>query len=135
MNWMLPLETLPGWPEAPDVSAAHMLFLMFLGPLAFGAVIVLIAFTPALGRRFRGELHDDHAPEGEYVALEHEAKAQRAAIEPEVSHDAALEEQVPSRRGAGVQPVSAHAAADHAAATRVAEDEPAPARGATAVTP
>lgn len=78
MNWMLPLETLPGWPEAPDVSAAHMLFLLFLGPLAFGAVIVLIAFTPALGRRFRGELANDHAPAGEYRELEHEAKAQRA---------------------------------------------------------
>ncbi len=77
MNWMLPLETLPGWPEAPDVSATHMLFLMFLGPLAFGAVIVLIAFTPALGRRFRGELKDEREPAAEYAALENEAETQR----------------------------------------------------------
>ena len=81
MNWMLPLETLPGWPEAPDVSATHLLFRMFLGPLAFGAVIVLIAFTPALGRRFRGELTVDHAPAVEYAALENDAEAPRA-IEP-----------------------------------------------------
>lgn len=82
MNWMLPLETLPGWPEAPDVSAIHMVFLMFLGPLAFGAVIVLLGFTPALGRRFRGELSADHAPAGEYAELESDAVAQRA-IEPQ----------------------------------------------------
>ena len=82
MNWMLPLETLPGWPEAPDVSATHMLFLMFLGPLAFGAVIVLLAFTPALGRRFRGELTTDESPAGEYAALEDEAQTQRE-LEPQ----------------------------------------------------
>ena len=77
MNWMLPLETLPGWPEAPDVSITHMLFLLFVGPLAFGAVIALLAFTPALGRRFRGELTADQAPASEYAALENEADAQR----------------------------------------------------------
>ena len=77
MNWMLPLETLPGWPEAPDVSATHMVFLLFVGPLAFGAVIALIAFTPALGRRFRGELTVDHAPAKEYAAVEGDAEVQR----------------------------------------------------------
>ena len=77
MNWMLPLETLPGWPEAPDVSATHMLFLMFLGPFAFGAVIVLIAFTPALGRRFRGELTEKQDPAAEYAAVEDDAETQR----------------------------------------------------------
>ncbi len=82
MNWMLPLETLPGWPEAPDVSATHMLFLLFLGPLAVGAVITLLAFTPALGRRFRGELSADHAPAGEYAELESDAEARRA-LEPQ----------------------------------------------------
>ncbi len=85
MNWLLPLETLPGWPEAPDVSATHMLFLLFLGPAAFGAVIVLIAFTPALGRRFRGELTSDQTPSAEYAALEGDASAQRA-MEPEARH-------------------------------------------------
>ncbi len=82
MNWMLPLETLPGWPEAPDVSVMHMMFLLFIGPTAFGLVIVLIAFTPALGRRFRGELTADEAPTSEHAALDNDAEAQRA-IEPQ----------------------------------------------------
>ncbi|MGO1385559.1 MAG: hypothetical protein ACTHWA_06315 [Arachnia sp.] len=82
MNWMLPLETLPGWPEAPDVSATHMLFLTFLGPFAFGAVIVLIAFIPALSRRFRGEVVGEQARAGEYAALENDEVATRA-IEPQ----------------------------------------------------
>ena len=77
MNWLLPLETLPGWPEAPDVSVAHMLWLMFLGPLAVGAVITLLAFTPALGRRFRGELTADEAPSVEHAALESDTRTQR----------------------------------------------------------
>ena len=85
MNWLLPLETLPGWPEAPDVSAAHMLWLMFLGPLAFGAVIVLVAFTPALGRRFRGELTADESPAAEYTALDSDARTQRE-LEPKARH-------------------------------------------------
>lgn len=81
MNWMLPLETLPGWPEAPDVSSTHMLLLMFIGPIVFAAVVSLLVFTPALGRRFRGELASDHAPGGGYVELEDDARAQRA-LEP-----------------------------------------------------
>lgn len=81
MNWMLPLETLPGWPEAPDVSTTHMLLLMFGAPIAVGAVIALLAFTPALGRRFRGELNTDHFPVDEYAELEDETQAQRA-LEP-----------------------------------------------------
>ncbi len=85
MNWMLPLETLPGWPEAPDVSVTHMLFLLFVGPLAFGAVIALIAFTPALSRRFRGELTADQTPAAEYAALEGDAESQRA-IESQARH-------------------------------------------------
>ena len=98
MNWLLPLETLPGWPEAPDVSAAHMLWLLFLGPLAVGAAIALIAFTPALGRRFRGELTEDHAPAGEYTGLEHEAEAQRA-LEPQVGRSETEGDDPPARRG------------------------------------
>lgn len=78
MNWMLPLETLPGWPEAPDVSSTHMLLLMFVAPIAVGVVIALLVFTPALGRRFRGELNTDHLPAGEYTELEDQAAAQRA---------------------------------------------------------
>ncbi len=81
MNWMLPLETLPGWPEAPDVSSTHMLLLLFIGPIVAGAVISLLVFTPALGRRFRGELAADHVPGVEYTELEDEARTQRA-LEP-----------------------------------------------------
>lgn len=81
MNWFLPLETLPGWPEAPAVSSTHMLLLLFIGPIVAGAVISLLVFTPALGRRFRGELAADHAPGVEYSELEDDARSHRA-LEP-----------------------------------------------------
>ena len=81
MNWLLPLETLPGWPEAPAVSATHMLFLMLIAPLAIGVIIAVVSFTPALGRRFRRELTFDEAPGTEHVALEGTATA-HPAIEP-----------------------------------------------------
>ncbi|MGV8846160.1 hypothetical protein [Tessaracoccus sp.] len=81
MNWMLPLETLPGWPEAPAVSTPHMLMLMIGAPLAVGVIVALLAFTPALGRRFRGELAMDHSPAQVYAEVEGEARAQHE-IEP-----------------------------------------------------
>lgn len=81
MNWLLPLETLPGWPEAPAVSTTHMLFLLLIGPLLVGVVFAVLAFTPAFGRRFRGELTADEAPGAEYAALEDDARTHRA-IEP-----------------------------------------------------
>lgn len=52
---LLPLETLPGWPEAPEVSTSLLLWLTVLGPLAVGVIIALLTFTPTLARRFRGE--------------------------------------------------------------------------------
>ncbi|TRY19686.1 hypothetical protein FOJ82_02020 [Tessaracoccus rhinocerotis] len=55
MNWMLPLETLPGWPEAADVSYSQLLFLILIAPLAVGVVVSLLAWTPKLAARFRGE--------------------------------------------------------------------------------
>ena len=55
MNWMLPLETLPGWPEAPEVSTADQLLLMIVAPLALAVIVGVIAFTPKFSRRFRGE--------------------------------------------------------------------------------
>ena len=82
MNWMLPLETLPGWPEAPAVSPSHMVFLMVLGPLAVGAIMTLLAFTPALGRRFRGELATGTPHSEEHAALEPATAPARAAIAP-----------------------------------------------------
>ncbi|MEO7588765.1 MAG: hypothetical protein ABIS84_12150 [Arachnia sp.] len=81
MNWLLPLETLPGWPEAPAVSATHMIFLLVIAPLACAIVVALLAFTPALGRRFRGELAAEDAHAQAYPALEDAAHAQRA-VEP-----------------------------------------------------
>ncbi|MDO5736971.1 MAG: hypothetical protein Q4P15_10905 [Propionibacteriaceae bacterium] len=83
MNWMLPLETLPGWPEAPEVSSGHMWLLLLVGPLAMAAVIALLGFTPALGRRFRGELASGTTHEDEHPLLESTTSAPRAAIGPQ----------------------------------------------------
>ena len=83
MNWMLPLETLPGWPDAPAVSSGHMWMLLLVGPLAMAAVIVLLGFTPALGRRFRGELATGTAHEDEHPLLETASTGPRVAIEPQ----------------------------------------------------
>ncbi|RMB57501.1 hypothetical protein [Tessaracoccus antarcticus] len=85
MNWLLPLETLPGWPEAPAVSSTHMILLMGIAPLAVAAIVAILAFTPALGRRFRGELATDDPHSQSYPALEDETHAQRA-VEPTPRH-------------------------------------------------
>lgn len=53
----LPLETLPGWPEAPEVSAAFYWLLLIIGPLALGVVVALLTWTPKLSRAAR------HQPE------------------------------------------------------------------------
>lgn len=52
---LLPLEVLPGWPEPAPISDLHMWLLMLIGPLAFGAVVTLIAFAPRLARGGRDE--------------------------------------------------------------------------------
>lgn len=50
----LPLETtLPGWPEAPEMSTAFYWLLMIIGPLALGAVIALLTWAPRLARAAR----------------------------------------------------------------------------------
>ncbi len=49
----LPLETLPGWPEAPEVSTAFYWMLMIIGPLALGAVVALLTWVPRLSRAAR----------------------------------------------------------------------------------
>ena len=49
-----PLETLPGWPEAPEVSNAFMLMLILVGPLLVGVVVALLVFAPQLARRAGG---------------------------------------------------------------------------------
>lgn len=50
---LLPLETLPGWPEAPEVSTAFYWLLLVIGPLALGAVIALLTWVPRLNRSAR----------------------------------------------------------------------------------
>lgn len=63
-----------------------MLLLMIIGPLVAGAVVALIAFTPALGRRFRGELVSETPDVGEHHVLEDAAAPSRAVIEPRGRH-------------------------------------------------
>ncbi len=48
---LLPLEVLPGWPQPEPVSDLTLILLTIVGPLAFGAVITLLAFGPRLARR------------------------------------------------------------------------------------
>ncbi|GAB3820542.1 hypothetical protein GCM10028820_26840 [Tessaracoccus terricola] len=55
MNWMVPLETLPGWPEAAEVSYSHLLFLILIAPLVVSAIVAVLAWTPTWAARFRGE--------------------------------------------------------------------------------
>lgn len=52
---LLPLETLPGWPEAPEMSNAYLFMLLLGAPLIVCVVVALITWTPTLARRFRGE--------------------------------------------------------------------------------
>lgn len=52
---ILPLETLPGWPEAPQLSAGFYVMLMVILPLAVGLVVTLLAWAPSLARSFRKE--------------------------------------------------------------------------------
>lgn len=77
MNWLLPLETLPGWPEAPEVSAASQLMLMVIGPLAVAVIVAILTFTPKLSRRFRGA--DKDAAGTEVARREHPAAPQHGA--------------------------------------------------------
>lgn len=53
MDWMLPLETLPGWPEAPAFSLAHLILIALILPLVTGSVIALLAWTPTWSHRIR----------------------------------------------------------------------------------
>jgi len=48
---MLILETLPGWPEAPEFSSLFMWVLMVLGPAAVLLVIALLVMAPGWARR------------------------------------------------------------------------------------
>lgn len=50
---MLLLETLPGWPEAPEVSSLFMLMLTIVGPVIACVVIGAMVFAPQWVRRSR----------------------------------------------------------------------------------
>ncbi|WGT46358.1 hypothetical protein [Tessaracoccus lacteus] len=51
---MLPLEVFPGWPTPEPTSSLFMVLLTIVGPLAFGAVLALLAFAPKLRREATG---------------------------------------------------------------------------------
>lgn len=51
---LVPLETLPGWPEAQDPTALQTLGLLVLIPLGVSLVIALLAFGPSLTRANKG---------------------------------------------------------------------------------
>ena len=48
---MLLLETLPGWPEAPDFSTLSLLMLTVIGPVIACVVIGALVFAPQWVRR------------------------------------------------------------------------------------
>lgn len=62
---LLPLETLPGWPEAPEVSTSYLFMLIVGGPIILGLIVALLTFTPTFARRFRNQT----AETGSEVAL------------------------------------------------------------------
>lgn len=43
---MILLETLPGWPTAPEQSALDMLLLTVIGPIAVAVIITAIVLGP-----------------------------------------------------------------------------------------
>ena len=47
------LETLPGWPEAPQMSDLAMIMLTVVGPILAALVITLLVFAPSLARKGR----------------------------------------------------------------------------------
>ena len=55
MDWLLPLETLPGWPEAPEFSAAHLILIAGVLPVVTAILIAVLALAPGWARRSRGE--------------------------------------------------------------------------------
>ena len=47
MFGLIPLETLPGWPEAPNPSALEALAIFIGAPAAIFAVLVLLIIGPS----------------------------------------------------------------------------------------
>lgn len=51
---LVPLETLPGWPEAQDPTWLQTLGLLVLVPVVIAGVIALLAHGPSLARASKG---------------------------------------------------------------------------------
>lgn len=51
---LVPLETLPGWPEAQDPTFLQTLGLLVAIPVGIALVIALLAFGPSLARANKG---------------------------------------------------------------------------------
>lgn len=51
---LIPLQTFPGWPAAPDVSILNFLLVLLVIPLGIGLVLALIVLGGTLARRGRG---------------------------------------------------------------------------------
>lgn len=54
MSMLVPLETLPGWPEAPTPTALESLGLLIGIPAVVFAVIALLVNAPKLARAAKG---------------------------------------------------------------------------------
>ncbi len=47
MFGLIPLKTLPGWPEAPDPTAIESLVVLLGVPAAIAAVLLLLVMAPS----------------------------------------------------------------------------------------
>ncbi|MDU7361166.1 MAG: hypothetical protein E7L00_08170 [Propionibacteriaceae bacterium] len=47
---MILLETLPGWPEAEPLSGLFYWLLLVIGPVALGALIMVLVFAKDWGK-------------------------------------------------------------------------------------
>ena len=54
----LPLETLPGWPAAPDPSMVEVLFILLGVPALVAAVPTVLTLAPLWFRRSQGASKD-----------------------------------------------------------------------------
>ena len=50
---MILLETLPGWPAAPEFSWMHLLWLTVFAPVLFSAIVTAILLAPSYFRKSR----------------------------------------------------------------------------------
>ncbi len=55
MFGLIPLKTLPGWPEAPDPTAIESLVVLLGVPAAIAAVLLLLVMAPSWFRPDRSD--------------------------------------------------------------------------------